>query len=169
MPTLIAVAARIAVAVALGGAITVAAPTVAAAAAPADVFVEVNPSTIEAGEKVGVRASCPNNEQEGTATSGAFGRVTLEPRFDFLTASVTIPDTQAAGSYAVRLTCSTGETASVTLHVVRAGQPTKGPATGFGGTAGGGSGGLLIGAGLLAIGGGVALGLLSLRRRRVAG
>jgi hypothetical protein len=57
----------------------------------------------------------------------------------------------------------------VTLHVVRAGQPTKGPATGFGGTAGGGSGGLLIGAGLLAIAGGVALGLLSLRRRRVAG
>ena len=167
MPTLIAVTARITAV--LVAALVAAVPSGAAVAAPADVFIEVNPSTIEAGERVGLRASCPNNEQEAQAQSGAFGQVTLEPRFGFLTASVAIPANREARSYTVQLTCPTGQTASATVHVVRGGRPTQGPATGFGGTAGGGTGGLLIGVGLAAIVGGIAVGLLGVRRRRVAG
>jgi hypothetical protein len=135
------------------------------APAPSEVFVEVNPSTIEAGNRVGVRASCPDNSKPATVRSDVFGRVTVEPRFGFLTASVAIPDDQDPRSFIVRLTCPGGETATATLHVVGRTRPTRGPATGFGGTAGDGSGGLLIGVGLLTVAGGLALGLLTLRRR----
>jgi hypothetical protein len=146
-----------------------AAPTGLAGGAPNDVFVEVNPSTIEAGNRVGVRASCPDNNKPATVRSDVFGRVTVEPRFDFLTASVMVPDNQDPRSFTVRLTCPEGETATATLHVVGRTRPSRGPATGFGGTVGDDPGGLLIGAGLLAIAGGVALGLLTLRRRRAIG
>lgn len=146
------------------------APALAAPAAPAadEVFVEVNPSTIEAGERVGIRASCPSNDKPATVRSDAFGRVTVEPRFGFLVRSVTIPSDQDPRSFTVRLTCPTGETATATLHVVNRTRPTRGPATGFGGTAdtGFGLGGVLVVTGLLTVAGGVAIGLIALRRRR---
>jgi hypothetical protein len=150
-------------------------------AAPSDVFVEVNPATIEAGERVGIRASCPDNDADATVESDAFGEVTVEPRFGFLARSVTIPDKLDARSFTVKLTCPGGQTATATLHVVRAAPasptstrppttgPTKGPATGFGGTAGGGAGMALVAIGLLTVAAGIGLGLLTLGRRRTAG
>jgi hypothetical protein len=157
----------------------------ALAAAPSEVFVEVNPATIEAGERVGIRASCPDNDQNATVRSDAFGQVTVEPRFGFLARSVTIPERLDARSFTVRLTCPGGQTATATLHVVRAEPadptptrgatppptkgPTRGPATGFGGTAGGGAGTALVAVGLLTVAAGITVGLLTLGRRRAAG
>jgi hypothetical protein len=153
----------------------------AAWAAPNEVFIEVNPATIEAGERVGVRASCPNNDENATVESDAFGKVTVEPRFGFLSRSVTIPEKMDARSFTVKLTCPGGETATATLHVVKAAPtspaatrppttgPTKGPATGFGGTAGGGAGMALVAIGLLTVAAGIGVGLLTLGRRRTAG
>jgi hypothetical protein len=174
MPTLIAVTTRIAAVpvaalMAVGAALFAPATASAAAPTPAEVFIEVIPSTVEAGGRISLRASCPSNNESATARSDAFGTATLEPQYGFLVANVTIAATRDARSYPVQMTCPTEQTATATLHVVRAGQPTQGPATGFGGMAGGGSGGLLIGVGLVAIAGGLALGVLSLRRRHVAG
>jgi len=147
----------------------IAAVAVLLAAAPAqaaDVFVEVNPSTVEAGNQIGIRASCPDNKVSAIVRSDAFGQVTIVPQFGFLTAAVRIPVDRRAGTYAVRLSCPEGSQASVQLHVVNRTRPSRGPATGFGGTAGGGSGRLLVGGGLVAILAGACLGLLTLRRRR---
>jgi hypothetical protein len=160
-------------------------PAPAALAAPSEVFIEVNPATIEAGERVGIRASCPDNDENATVSSDAFGQVTVEPRFGFLARSVTIPERLDARTFTVRLTCPGGQTATATLHVVRAERPaptstprasptptpgpTRGPATGFGGTAGGGAGTALVAIGLLTVAAGIAVGLLTLGRRRAAG
>jgi hypothetical protein len=176
MPAPIIVAARTAAAVVLasfaaltGGAL--AGATLAggpARAAPSDVFVEVNPNTIEAGKRVGIRASCPDNSRSATVRSDAFGRVTVEPKFGFLARSVTIPDNQDPRSFTVRLSCPGGQTATSTLHVVDRTRPSRGPATGFGGTADEGAGGALVAVGLLTIAAGLAVGLLTLGRRRAA-
>jgi len=163
--------------------------TAPAAAAPNDVFVEVSPGTIPAGDRVGLRASCPDNGKPATVRSDAFGQVEVRPRFGFLVRSVTVPAGRDTRTYTVRLTCPGGQTATATLHVVRGERatptptrratrpptprPTRGPATGFGGTAGGGLGGGLgvglVTAGLVTIAAGLVLGLLTVVRRRAHG
>lgn len=138
----------------------------AAPASAAAIFVETNPSTVPVGDQIGLRASCEDNLQPATVRSDAFGSVTVKPQYGFLTATVTVPRTTLAAAYRVRLTCPSGVSATATLHVVARDRPSQGPATGFGGTAGGDSGALLIGGGLTAIAAGVGLGVLTARRRR---
>ncbi|HYN96419.1 MAG TPA: hypothetical protein VES42_21470, partial [Pilimelia sp.] len=118
-------------------AVAVAAPAAAAplraTAAEADVFVEVNPSTIEAGERVGIRASCTDNTRNAVVRADVFGRVTVHPRGDFLVATADLRDTLLADTYTVRLECPNGDRATASLHVVSRTRPEQGPATGFGG------------------------------------
>jgi hypothetical protein len=139
----------------------------APAARAAAVFLETSPSTVPAGDEVGLRASCDDNLKAATARSALFGSVTVSPRYGFLTATVPVPSSARPGDYRVDLLCPDGKTASTTLHVVAKVQPPRGPATGGGGTAGDGSAPLLIGSGLAVIAAGLALAVVSLRRRRV--
>jgi hypothetical protein len=139
----------------------------AAPAQAAAVFVETNPSTVPAGDEIGLRASCTDNLASATVTSDAFGTVTVEPSFGFLTATTRIPATTDPGDYQVNLRCPDGQTATSELHVVAKVSPARGPATGFGGAASGRSAPLMIGAGLAAIVAGLVLAIVSLRRRRL--
>ncbi|MFR9779437.1 hypothetical protein ACL02O_25695 [Micromonospora sp. MS34] len=126
--------------------------TVTPARAGENVFVEVTPNSAQAGTRVSIRASCDNNDRQAQVTSDAFGRVMLRPDNGFLTGAVTIPGNKAPGDYPVDLKCSNGRTASTTLTVLNMAQPSKGPATGGGGTAGGrGAGSLLLVGGLVAV------------------
>ncbi|HEY0003056.1 MAG TPA: hypothetical protein VGB74_21565 [Actinoplanes sp.] len=136
------------------------------ASAAAAIFVETSPSTVPAGDKVGLRASCDDNLKSATVSSALFGAVTVAPQYGFLTATARVPDGTRAGDYRVDLRCPDGKTASSTLHVVVKVTPTRGPATGGGGTAPGRNAPVLIGTGLAVLGAGAALGVLSLRRRR---
>jgi hypothetical protein len=142
-----------------------------APARAADVFVQANPSTVEAGFMVGIKASCRTNTQPATVESPAFGSVTVQPQAGFLTAVATVPQTTRADTYRVRLSCPDGGNASTRLMVVGTGGawPQKGPAAGFGGTAGDDPGRVLVTGGLATTGLGVLLGLVALRRRRRAG
>jgi hypothetical protein len=147
-----------------GGILLIGAPAWAAT-----VYLQLHPSTVMAGKEVGLRASCTDNLKAASATGQPTGTVTLNPSFGFLTATVRVPAKTRAGAYKIRLTCPSGATASATLHVVANVQPTQGPATGFGGTAGSAdAAGLLVGGGLAAIVAGAGLGVLTLRRRRAA-
>jgi hypothetical protein len=141
----------------------------AAPASAAAVFIEVNPSTVEAGNQIGIRASCKSNGVAATVRSDAFAAaVVVKPQFGFLVATVRIPADTKSMSVTVRLTCPDGSTATTPLHIVGKTRPTRGPATGFGGTAGDDPSRLLIGSGLLTLAAGVGLGVLTLRRRRTA-
>ncbi|MEU4568309.1 hypothetical protein [Micromonospora sp. NPDC023956] len=152
-----------------------------------NVFVEVRPSTVQAGSRVDLRASCDrNNDRQAEVTSDAFGRVVLRPhdqrwggnapnsdapdanRADsgFLTGAVTVPPGTAPGDYPVELRCPNGNRASTVLTVLNMSQPSKGPATGGGGTAGGrGMGSLLLAGGLVTAAVVAGLGLFGSRRR----
>jgi hypothetical protein len=134
----------------------------------ADVFVQVNPSTVQAGFMVGIRASCSENTAPATVESPAFGTVTAQPQDGVLTAAALVPENTDAGTYRVKLNCPDGRNATTMLNVVAAGRPERGPATGFGGTAGddGDPGGLVLG-GLATTALGAALGLVAVRRRGV--
>jgi hypothetical protein len=138
----------------------------AAPARAASTFVETNPSTVRAGDEIGLRASCTDNLTAATVTGSPFGTVTVQPRFGFLTATTRIPTTTRVGDYKVNLTCPDGSKADNTLHVVARVEPSRGPATGGGGTATGRSAPMLIGGGLTAIVAGVALAVASVLRRR---
>jgi hypothetical protein len=157
-------AALAAIALGLAVAVVPGAPALAAA-----VFVETNPSTVPAGDEIGLRASCDDNLRDATVTSDAFGglRVVVTPRYGFLTATVRVPARTKADDYRVRLTCPGGEGATSTLHVVAKDRPARGPATGGGGTAGGTAAPALIGGGLTAVAGGLLLALFTARRRRL--
>ncbi len=133
----------------------------------AAVFVEANPSTVPAGDEIGLRASCEDNLRNATVTSDAFGTVTVAPRYGFLTATVRVPARTKADDYQVRLRCPGGESATSTLHVVAKDRPARGPATGGGGTAGGAAAPVLIGGGIAAMAGGLLLAVLTMRRRRL--
>jgi hypothetical protein len=133
----------------------------------AAVFLELNPSTVPAGDEVGLRASCDDNLKSATVTSGLFGPVTVAPRYGFLTATVRVSSTTRPGDYRIDLRCPEGNTASATLHVVAKVEPDRGPATGGGGTAPGRNAPMLIGSGLAVIAAGLVLGVVSLRRRRL--
>jgi hypothetical protein len=155
------------------------------AAQAASVFVEVTPTTVDAGFLVGIRASCGGGSDPATVESAAFGKVTVHPQDGFLTAAATVPVTQRAGFYTVRLSCQNGQSATARLGVIdRNGVaptstspsatpatpfPSRGPATGFGGTAGGHSAMLLVTGGLVALGASLCLGVVTVRRRRTGG
>jgi hypothetical protein len=150
-------------------ALTLALPVVLVHQSPAraeGVFVETNPSTVRAGDDIGIRASCDDNLKAATVTSEPTGSVIVSPRYGFLTATARIPATTDAGDYSVELACPDGKTAKSTMHVVLKVEPTRGPATGGGGTAGDRSAPLLIGGGLAALAGGIALSVAAARRRR---
>ncbi|NES30978.1 hypothetical protein GCE86_04245 [Micromonospora terminaliae] len=133
---------------------------------PADViFVEVTPSTVEAGFLVGIRASCRDNSVPATVVSDAFGRVQVQPQRGLLTASPMVRDRTRPGNYRVKLECPGGQTASTMLQVVKRVQPSRGPATGFGGTAGSGLGGLLVPVGLALTVVGAVVGVVASRRQ----
>ncbi|MDM4720401.1 hypothetical protein QTQ03_12745 [Micromonospora sp. WMMA1363] len=137
-------------------------------AAPArageNTFVEVTPNPAQAGTRVSIRAGCDNaNNRQATAHSDAFGRVVLRPDNGFLSGQVTIPGSKNPGDYAVDLRCDNGKTATTTLTVLNMQQPTKGPATGGGGTASGAGSVLLIG-GVAAVALAVAFGFFGNRR-----
>lgn len=134
---------------------------------PADVvFVEVTPSTVEPGFLVGIRASCRDNSVPATVVSDAFGRIQVQPQRGLLTASPMVRDRTRPGNYRVKLECPGGQTASTMLQVVERVQPSRGPATGFGGTAGGGGlGGLLVPVGLGLTVVGAVVGVVASRRQ----
>jgi hypothetical protein len=136
-----------------------------APARAADVFVQVNPSTVQAGFLAGIRASCTDNSRPATVQSGAFGTVTVQPQDGVLTAAALVPANTRADTYRVSLSCPDGKSASTNLIVVAAGRPTRGPATGFGGTAGDNPGGYLVAGGVAATAVGLLLGLVALGRR----
>jgi hypothetical protein len=133
----------------------------------ATVFVETNPSTVSAGDEIGLRASCKDNLKAATVSGDPFGSVTVSPRYGFLTATARVRESTDPGDYRVRLVCPDGSSATSTLHVLGKVRPSRGPATGGGGTAGGGSATVLIGGGLTAMAGGLLLALLAVRRRRL--
>lgn len=139
----------------------------ASAAMAAAEFVEVNPSSVQAGNRVDVRASCGNNTNQARVESDAFGQVFLRPdNSGMLTGTVTVPANRAAGTYNVLLTCADGSTASTTLNVLSMARPTQGPATGAGGTASGMDGRTVLIGGLATVGIGGGLAMLAARRRR---
>jgi hypothetical protein len=112
-----------------------------ARAAQTEVFIEVNPNSIQPGLRIGIHASCGENVNTATVRSGAFSEITLTPRSDSLLAGeVTIPTTTKAGEYHVELRCANGDTATAELFVIDMARPTRGPATGGGGAAGLGAG-----------------------------
>nr|MDT0662303.1 hypothetical protein [Micromonospora sp. DSM 115978] len=134
---------------------------------PQNTFVEVTPSTAQAGARVSLRANCDNsNTSQATVDSDAFGRVMLQPDNGFLTGSVTIPGSKAPGTYGVNLKCQNGNSATTTLTVVNMSKPSQGPATGGGGLAGGGPSAFALagGAAVIALVGG--LWLVGMRRAR---
>ncbi|MGW0433293.1 hypothetical protein ACWDV4_12250 [Micromonospora sp. NPDC003197] len=139
----------------------------AAPAQAADVFVDLIPSTVQAGRTVDIRASCRENNAPATVESPAFGSITVHPNAGFLEATARVPRNTAADGYRVRLSCPDGRSASTQLIVVASDHPTRGPATGFGGSAGLDDGNLLLVGGLGSTVLGVAVGLVALRRRNV--
>ncbi|HEX2773624.1 MAG TPA: hypothetical protein VHN18_14505 [Micromonosporaceae bacterium] len=146
-----------------------------------NVFVQVDPSTAPAGSRINVSANCDDpTDRQAIVQSDAFGRLVVMRNEDrilsspspnggdgVLTGSVVIPGSKAAGDYPVTLECENGNTATTTLTVVNMGQPTRGPATGGGGTAGVGVGPLILAGGITLIALGAGLGLVGVRRRRV--
>jgi hypothetical protein len=143
------------------------APLLFPAHAAAAVFVELNPSTVRAGEQVTLRASCDDNLKAATVVADPIGSVAVEPEFGFLTATAKVPAGQPAGEYRVTLRCPDGETASTSMHVLAKVDPSRGPATGGGGTAPERTVSWLVGGGLVAMLAGAGLGLASVRRRRL--
>lgn len=135
---------------------------------PAAIFVEVNPSTVKAGYLVGIRASCQDNSIPAVVWSDAFGRVQVQPDNGLLTANPMVRERTLPGSYRVKLECRGGETASTMLQVVRSVAPSRGPATGFGGSAGDFSGKLLLPVGIALTVIGLVVWLVSARRFRGA-
>ncbi|WP_373306963.1 hypothetical protein [Micromonospora gifhornensis] len=141
-------------------------PPVAAPQQPGpNVFIEVSPSTVEPGHLVGLRASCQDNSVGAIAVSDAFGRVAVQPQRGLLTGTAQVKDRVLPGNYRVKLECRGGESASTMLQVVRAVKPSRGPATGFGGGAGGTSG-LLLPGGLALTVSGMILWVVAARRRQ---
>jgi hypothetical protein len=138
----------------------------APAAGAASVFLEINPSTVPAGDEVGLRASCDDNLKSATVSAGLFGSVTVTPQYGFLTATVHVPSGTKPGDYQIQLRCPDGKTATATLHVVAKVEPAQGPATGGGGARPGRYAPVMIGIGLVVFAAGAVLAVLTLRRRR---
>lgn len=160
------IATRIAAAIVAAGAATV---LLGPAPARADtVFIEVNPSTINAGFSVSLRASCGSTVNPATAKSDAFGVVTLMADKNFLVGTATVPSDTKPHGYPVKLTCASGSTAVTTLWVINPTKPTRGPNTGGGALAHQSNGTALMAGGAAAICAGAGLAVLTLRRRRAS-
>jgi len=144
----------------VGGAVLAAAP-----ARAADLFVEVDPSTVQAGSLVDIRASCQDNTLPATVESDAFGTVTVQPQGGALSGAAMVPEDTEPDNYRVVLNCPDGKTASTRLSVVAATRPSRGPATGFGGGVGDDPGALLLTGGLATVVAGVVLGLYARHQR----
>lgn len=157
-----------ATAAALAGLPAVQAVAAAPAARGAEIFVEVTPSTVQAGEQVDIQASCDGNDKQATVRSDAFGRVPVRPDNGLLTGTATVPERKPPKTYDVVLTCRNQTTASTTLTVVDMSKATRGPATGAGGTAGGAVSPLVLTGGLAVVAAGAGV-LLIVRGRRGAG
>lgn len=134
----------------------------------ADIFVEVSPSTVQPGYLVGIRASCGDNSVGATVVSDAFGAVGVQPQGGVLTAAPMVRERTRPGNYRVKLECRGGETASTMLQVVKKipNQPSRGPATGFGGSSGGVTGKLLLPVGAALTIAGLIIAVMALRRPR---
>ncbi|NBE84237.1 hypothetical protein [Micromonospora rubida] len=153
------------------------------------VFVEVSPGTVQPGYLVGIRASCRDNSVPAIVVSDAFGRVAVRPYEGLLIASPMVRERVWPGNYPVKLECRDGETAATMLQVVKKvpspsptrkpthqpaphqprptiQHPSRGPNTGFGGTAGSGTDGLLLPGGVALAVAGVTIGLATRRRPR---
>ncbi|WP_130400175.1 hypothetical protein [Micromonospora violae] len=135
-----------------------------------DIFVEVSPSTVQPGYLVGIRASCRDNSVGATVVSDAFGAIGVQPQRGVLTAAPMVRERTRPGNYRVKLECRDGETASTMLQVVKKipVHPSRGPATGFGGSAGGMTGKLLLPVGAAVTISGLVLAVVALRRPRTA-
>jgi hypothetical protein len=136
-----------------------------------DIFVEVSPSTVQPGYLVGIRASCRDNSVGATVVSDAFGAVGVQPQRGVLTAAPMVRERTRPGNYRVKLECRDGETASTMLQVVKkvpSPQPSRGPATGFGGSSGGMTGKLLLPGGAALTIAGLILAVVAMRRPRAA-
>ncbi|WP_233579193.1 hypothetical protein [Micromonospora sp. BL4] len=133
-----------------------------------DVFVEVSPSTVQPGYLVGIRASCRDNSVGATVVSDAFGAIGVQPQRGVLTAAPMVRERTRPGNYRVKLECRDGETASTMLQVVKKmpPHPSRGPATGFGGSAGGMTGKLLLPGGAALTITGLIVAVVALRRPR---
>ncbi|MDG4764569.1 hypothetical protein O7632_10710 [Solwaraspora sp. WMMD406] len=157
----------------VAAALLLGAGTVAIGSTPAhagSTYVEADPSTVQAGGRVTIRASCgDDNSSQATVESDAFGRVIVTPEQGVLTGAVTVPGSKRPGRYPVDLQCQNGNTATNTLTVTGTAHPTRGPDAGGGGTASAGTGvggsAFLVG-GIAAVGLGAGIGLMALRRRR---
>jgi hypothetical protein len=145
---------------AAGGMLLAAAPAQAA-----DLFVQVTPSTVQAGGQVGIEASCNGNMLPATVESAAFGTVTVQPQNGTLTGAAMVPENTPADSYRVQLTCPDGRTTSTRLNVVSGTMPSRGPATGFGGAAGEDTEGALLTGGIAAVIAGTVVAVSAHRRR----
>jgi len=150
----------------VGAAAATGAALVGGAPARADgAWIELNPSTIQSGYRVGIKATCEENLNQATVTSKAFGEVILAPEFGFLVGAVTVPTGTREGTYDVKLTCANGSHATTTLNVIGMAHPSYGPHTGGGGLADSGRGGpAVLATGVASVG--VGLGMLAARRRR---
>ncbi|WP_373870672.1 hypothetical protein [Micromonospora sediminimaris] len=129
------------------------------------VFVEVSPSMVEPGHLVGLRASCHDNSVGAIVVSDAFGRVAVQPQRGLLTGTAMVKERVLPGNYRVKLECRGGETASTMIQVVRHMKPSRGPATGFGGSAGAVTSNLLLPGGLALTVTGMVLWVTATRRR----
>jgi hypothetical protein len=138
----------------------------AAPAQAAALYVEITPTTARPGDQIGIRASCTDNINPATVTSPALGNVRVKPDTGLLTATVVLGKAVKPGDYTVELLCPDKKTATATLHVVARVEPTRGPATGGGGTAPNRSAPMLIGGGVTAVVAGLVLAAQSVRRRR---
>ncbi|GIJ22563.1 hypothetical protein [Micromonospora lutea] len=132
-----------------------------------NVFVEVSPSMVEPGHLVGLRASCHDNSVGAIVVSDAFGRVAVQPQRGLLTGTAMVKDRVLPGNYRVKLECRGGETASTMIQVVRQMKPSRGPATGFGGSAGAVTSSLLLPGGLALTVTGMVLWVTATRRRGI--
>jgi hypothetical protein len=166
--------ARVLVTVAASAALLSAAGCADAVANSAGVWVEVSPSTVQAGSAVGIRASCGDDVNPATVSSEAFGTLTIQPVNGVLTSTAQVPPTAAEGTSTVTLRCHTGSKATTTLTVLggTGAAPTMGPHTG-GGFLASGDGGLnreslvWLGLGAAALIAAATVGVRS-RRRQVA-
>ncbi|ABP55964.1 hypothetical protein Strop_3533 [Salinispora tropica CNB-440] len=138
----------------------------APASAGEHTFIEVTPNPAQSGTRVDIRASCDkDNNRRATVHSDAFGgQVFLQPNNGFLTGHATIPGSKGPGDYRVELRCDNNKTANTTLTVLNMSQPTKGPATGGGGTAVGRTGSYLLIGGVVAAALAVGFGFFGNRR-----
>ena len=99
-------------------------------------WIEVSPSTVQAGEQVAIKASCKDRVDEAKARSKVFGEVVLVPQWGFLVGDATVPADTRAGDYEVKLTCVKSGNAETKLKVIAKSRPSHGPHTGGGGLAG---------------------------------